>query len=255
MFEEFLYTVTTVGFNLTLEINSPNFQLSKGFGTPEVNDMTSCNRIQVLCTMFPLTKNEAGETRQGIILFKLELKKPLDAKEVIAPINITTEYDDIIGFKRDDKQTLNLESNEDDFFQDNSIRKAILLVRYTDFMNDFIDNQDVNTIPWAEHFKKFIEYFKKEKEAIGDNNLQQELDILNKVMEVYNTDEKAGKKEEKEKEKEKEKDQDNEDMDVSPSKSAKRKAETPVSSKAKKSKIDKSPSTTTPRQSARLRKH
>jgi len=195
MFEEFLYTVTTVGFNLTLEINSPNFLLSKGFGTPEVNNnMTPCNRIQVLCTMFPLTKNEAGETRQGIILFKLEPKKPLDAKEVIAPINITTEYDDIIGLKRDDKQTLNLESNEDDFFQDNSIRKAILLVRYTDFMNDFIANQDNNTIPWSERFKKFIEYFKKEKATIGDSNLQQELDILNKVMEVFDTDEKDEKK-------------------------------------------------------------
>jgi len=62
---------------------------------------------------------------------------------------------------------------KDGLFYDNlDIRKAILLVHYTDFAKEFVENRNM------EKLSKFISYFQKEMEVIGDESLDQELKIL-----------------------------------------------------------------------------
>lgn len=64
---------TPIGFNVSLDVDSPAWQLHSGYGSPEASAVQLGGTAKH-STLFPSTQNEKGESRSGLFIFKLEQK-------------------------------------------------------------------------------------------------------------------------------------------------------------------------------------
>ncbi len=123
--DEFECMVTPMVFDLSLTISSPDCRIVKVIGSPEADLATG--RIMQVKTLFPSPTNAEG-SRGGIIL--LQLDKPLhDCK-----IAMTVSYENRAGFIDESNESFVFKANEPEYFDDNGIRKGILLARYADIL-------------------------------------------------------------------------------------------------------------------------
>ena len=79
MVKEFGYIVSPIGFNINVELKTKNYILSKGYGTPEVNNMKPGTKL-FFSTEFPSAQNDKGERRAGALVFRVESKSDKDEK-------------------------------------------------------------------------------------------------------------------------------------------------------------------------------
>ena len=212
MDDEFEYMVTPLVFDLQLNLNATGYEIEKVYGSPEADEATG--EIMKVKTLFP-SKKEDGETRGGLVLLKLRKLSPENSLKLKLNLKLNVSYEDRNGVIGSDEATieLELEDKEPDFFENTGIRKGILLSRYADLIKNWIIDEresieknetvipSVNSEdgiippivlgrwerqsiplrvsePYKELFKEFAVYFEKEMNAIGDNTLGQEVDIL-----------------------------------------------------------------------------
>ena len=206
MDDEFEYMVTPLVFDLQLNLNATGYEIEKVYGSPEADEATG--EIMKVKTLFP-SKKEDGETRGGLVLLKL---RKLSTENSLK-LKLNVSYEDRNGVIGSDEATVELEEKEPDFFENTGIRKGILLSRYANLIKNWIIDEresieknemvtpSVNSEegivvpielgrwerqsiplrvsePYKELFKEFSIYFEKEMNAIGDDTLGQELDIL-----------------------------------------------------------------------------
>jgi len=212
MDDEFEYMVTPLVFNLLLKLDAPGFEIEKVYGSPEANEATG--EIMKVNTLFP-SKKKDGQTKGGIVILKL---KKTGADE---SLKLTTSYEDRSGQTGGDEMQINLPSVNPDHYDNTGIRKGILLARYVNVMRNWIDDEresyqqkkpvvpvmtyntgiiippDVEipelgrwerqSIPLqvSDEYKTMIsdfkDYFESESQAIGDNTLSQEVEIMEKL--------------------------------------------------------------------------
>lgn len=208
MDEEFDFMVTPLVFDLTLELDAPGYQIEKVYGSPEADEATG--EIMKVNTLFP-SKAEEGEVRGGIILIKLKEISP-DGN-----IKLKVSYEDRNGTKDGDETQVVFPDAEPDFYENDGIRKAVLLSRYADLLKSWIADErraldagrdvvpsvtleDGITVPRVElgewerqslplHvsdpyknlFSIFASYFEKESDSLEDIDLQQETVVLQKL--------------------------------------------------------------------------
>jgi Ca-activated chloride channel family protein len=156
------------------------------------------------------SKSEGGQTKGGLVLLKL--RKTSSSNE---SIYLRTSYEDRNGRTDGDEQIINLETSQPEYFANSGIRKGVLLTRYAALLKNWMTDERQHVqysrpwdpciseatgivIPveynsWWERqsmpltvsgsygriFGDFSRYFSSEMEAIQDNTLGQELDILN----------------------------------------------------------------------------
>jgi Ca-activated chloride channel family protein len=209
MDEEFEYMVTPLVFDLQLVLEADGWEIEKVYGSPEANEATG--ELMKVNTLFP-SKKEGDETKGGLILLKL--KKTGSESS----LTLKVSYEDRKGKIDGSETTIKFGEDEPELFENNGIRKGILLARYADLMKNWIiDEQEHAHIsrPWEprindetgilippvqlgqwerqslplavteeyrELFKEFCEYFGKETGEIGDDTLSQELEILEKLI-------------------------------------------------------------------------
>jgi len=210
MDDEFEYMVTPLVFDLHLNLNATGYEIEKVYGSPEAEEATG--EIMKVKTLFP-SKKEDGETRGGLVLLKLRKLSPENSLKLNLKLNVS--YEDRNGVIGSDEATveLELEKKEPDFFENTGIRKGIILSRYADLIKNWIIDEresieknetvtpSVNaedgiippielgrwerqsiplrvSEPYKGVFKEFYVYFEEEMNAIGDNTLSQEVDIL-----------------------------------------------------------------------------
>ena len=209
--EEFEYMVTPLVFNLKLELDAPGYEILKVYGSPEADEATG--EIMKVNTLFP-SKVDAGETRGGLVLLKLR-----NTGEG-GQMKLRVTYEDRTGKRSSDEQTVDF-SSQDERYDNTGIRKGVLLARYADLLKNWVVDQRASHIPdrpilapcvkyetgivipchphiklgewerqsmplevsphYAAVFRDFSIHFKAEKEAIGDDSLQKELDLLEKL--------------------------------------------------------------------------
>jgi Ca-activated chloride channel homolog len=205
--EEFAYMVTPLVFNLQLNFQSNGWRIEKVFGSPEASEATGS--LMKINTLFA-SKSEGGETRGGLVLLKLR-KTSADNSSIY----LKTSYEDRNGRTDGDTQTINLASVQPEYFQNNGIRKGVLLSRYAALLKNWLidERQHVQyssswepcireatgiiipvelTSQWERQslplhltdsyrriFQNFGRYFQGEMDAIHDNTLGQELNIIN----------------------------------------------------------------------------
>jgi Ca-activated chloride channel family protein len=211
MDEGFDYMVTPLVFNLQLQLDAQGYEIEKVYGSPESNEATG--ELMKVNTLFP-SKTEGGETKGGLVLLKLRKTAP------VAVLRLKVSYEDRMGNTDGDETAIDLEARDAEFFDNTGIRKGVLLSRYADLMKNWVVDErrsqaigeptapsvDFETgivVPepigaslgqwerqstplrvsgiYKELFREFHVHFKSEMEAIGDDTLSQELDILDKL--------------------------------------------------------------------------
>lgn len=209
MDDEFEYMVTPLVFNLQLSLAADGWEIEKVYGSPEADEATG--ELMKVNTLFP-SKREGDETRGGLILMKL--KKTTGGNSLV----LTASYEDRNGNEDSSQTTVGLQEQTLGYFENSGIRKGILLSRYADLMKNWIIDEAEHahiSSPWepriddetgiivppvflnqwerqslplmvspvySELFQKFYTYFEQEMDVLGDDALNQELEILDELI-------------------------------------------------------------------------
>lgn len=208
--DEFDYMVTPLIFNLRLDFQSDDWRIEKVFGSPEADSATGS--IMRINTLFA-AKSEGGENRGGLVLLKLrKISSRPDPR-----VYLRTTYEDRNGRVDGDESVVYLQSQQPEYFDNSGIQKGILLSRYACLLKNWMldEREHLNyTRPWdprvredtgitipAENvgqwertslpltvsdpyrstFRVFLKYFQSQMYEIGDDSLQQEVSVLNKL--------------------------------------------------------------------------
>ena len=207
MDDEFDFMVTPLVFDLRLNLDAPGYEIEKVYGSPEA-DLATGDLMKVN-TLFP-SQAEEGAVRGGAILVKLA--KLSDQGK----IRLSASYEDRDGKSDSDEAEVILEESDSDFYQNNGVRKAVLLSRYADLLKNWmIDERTAAgkggrivpsvtltggivipvelgewerqslpltvSDPYPQLFGRFRDYFQVEAQQIGDETLGQEEAILRKL--------------------------------------------------------------------------
>ncbi|MBN1149963.1 VWA domain-containing protein [candidate division WOR-3 bacterium] len=210
MDENFDYMVTPLVFDLELVLESEGYEIEKVYGSPEAD--LSTGQIMKVNTLFP-SKSEGGETRGGLVL--LRLKKISSDGE----ISLRVSYQDRNGDRDESSEEIDFEASGEEFYDNNGIRKGILLARYVELVKSWLVDQRsggelVSSSPlvsmntgivvfdeeivelgrwerqsmelevsshYSELFQDFNDYFQSEADVLGDTTLSKELEILGKL--------------------------------------------------------------------------
>ena len=214
MGEEFEYMVTPLVFDLSLDIQSDDYDVVAIYGSDSADAKTG--NIMKVNTLFP-SKSEGGEVKGGVILLKVALKNgSVDGK-----VNIKVSYKDRNGKEYSDTQEVTFPNGLDEYYDNTGIRKAIVLTRYANALKDWIlyersedkkflilpitgiidgyeFDEDYVLVLLGEHerasvklsvsndykeiFKSLKEYMEAENQILKDNTFNKEFDALDLLI-------------------------------------------------------------------------
>ncbi len=206
--DEFDCMVNPMVFDLALQVQAPKCRIRKVIGSPEADLATG--RIMHVSTLFPAPTNTDG-TRGGIIL--LQLDRPM----VDTWLTLTLSYEDRNGTIHDAQEKIILKAHADEHFDDNGIRKGILLARYADLLKETATGRhgirvataaaaetDADGSGWSywertgrrlqasaaanDALSAFRRHFSHEAESIGDPALLKELRLLDRLRALVPAD-------------------------------------------------------------------
>ncbi len=211
MDDQFEYMVTPLVFDLNLTLEADGYDIEKVYGSPGANEATG--EIMKVNTLFP-SAIEGGETKGGLVLLKLN--KISDN----ASLNLEVSYEDRNGKKYQNQENIDF-PNKNNFYDNLGIRKGILLSNYADLIKNWIRDERVSqadekpilplidmeegivlsrpfpielgkwerqSLPlevsgdYKDLFKEFLNYFEEEMDNLGDDSLEQEREILEKLI-------------------------------------------------------------------------
>ncbi|MBN1324148.1 MAG: VWA domain-containing protein [Methanotrichaceae archaeon] len=214
MDDEFDYMVSPLVFDLVLQLDVSGYRIAKVYGAPKADLATG--EIMVVETLFPSKKVE-GEVRGGLILVKLE-PVSLEGGTPQGTLRLRVGYTDSYGRPGESVALVDMPPAGGDAYQSDGIRKGILLARYADLLKSWmadersgLDRDEVSPAvtflggipifvelgewerqslplrvspPYGEVFRQFAAYFQVEMEAIGDGELEQEMEVLRRLEDV-----------------------------------------------------------------------
>ncbi|MFC7074229.1 VWA domain-containing protein [Halovenus rubra] len=213
MDEGFDYMVNPLVFNLSLSVETEGYKVEQVYGT--ASDGALDGNIMHVKTLFP-SRTEGNRTKGGVVLLKLNDSGTGDAVE------LQTSYETGAGEDHTTTETVEFADREPEYFQNNGIRKAVALSRYVELSQNWIayergniegespdapeggieskenpylgqwerQSEDLQVSPaYADRFATLVEYFESEIAAVGDESLQQELDILDLLIEAGSVEE------------------------------------------------------------------
>jgi len=206
MDDEFDYMVTPLVFDLNLRLEASGWDIEKVYGSPQADEATG--ELMSISTLFPSERRD-GEARGGIVLVKLHRSFWGWGDS----IKLKVSYEDRNGWTDGSEAVIELPEVEDEYSANDSIRKAVLLVRYAGLLKNWmiderehyhlsypwepcVTEEDGIVIPpetgtwerqslpltvsraYEDLFDYFGGYFADEMYDIGDYELEQELDVL-----------------------------------------------------------------------------
>ena len=207
MDEEFDYMVTPLVFDLKLSLKAVGWEIEKVYGSPEASQATG--ELMKVNTLFP-SKKEGGETKGGLILLKLKKTGPNGS------LLLTASYEDRNGRPDSSEAVIRLDSRTPEYFQNDGVRKGVLLTRYADLLKDWmiderqhvrvvtpwmpmvddrygiiappmLDNWERQSMPlrvsgaYPRLFTEFLSYFLRETDILKDYSLSKEADIIRQL--------------------------------------------------------------------------
>lgn len=217
MGEQFEFMVTPLVFDLELNLESEDYEIAGVYGSDTVN--VDDGNIMKVNTLFP-SKSTDGEVKGGVVLLKLN--KVSEKEDGVLKLSVA--YKDRNGVAHANSQEVNFVDNEEEYYANTGIRKAIVLTRYVNTIKNWIlyersDEPKFLIIPvngivdcnctveevrvlLGEHertsvdltvsdeykniFEQVKEYLAEEIEAIGDKTMKQEIEILDKLIKHKN---------------------------------------------------------------------
>ncbi len=202
--EEFEYMVTPLAFDLSLRVESSEYEIAEVYGSP--GDDVEDGEVMNVTTLFPSPKKE-GETRGGVVLLKLERKRDTEGTGKVGLEAGWVERDGTEG-----TELLQVSVPEEPIFDNSGIRKAVALARYgkemrnwieavrsgrgeTEGRDDWRDSEkrgewEQRSVPlvvpdgYEERLKKVRDYIEGEMKILGDDSLEQETEVIDHVLEA-----------------------------------------------------------------------
>jgi Ca-activated chloride channel family protein len=194
--DEFEYMVTPLVYDLALELDTEGYEIADVYGSPSPDSATG--RLLHVGTLFPSPKHD-GETRGGLILVGLTQTEASPDSELVAS---WTELD---GEEREQRIRIDVPDTPESFAHD-GVRKAIALSRYARelqtwsesvhaganrstavddwLLDDGRNDHERESVPLvvsdgvASRLSRLRNYLTEEMAVLGDDTLQQELDLL-----------------------------------------------------------------------------
>ncbi|MBP3708501.1 MAG: VWA domain-containing protein [Clostridia bacterium] len=207
--ENFDYMITPLIYDLDLSFKSTCYEIENVYGSDSVDKGTG--NIMHINTLFPSASNSSGEVKGGIVVLKL--KKIQENGE---DIELKVSYKDVQEKEHSNQQKVIFKNEKDDYYDNKGIRKAIVLARYVNLMKYWIAYERTNddgfgtyaheytysddyvrsalgvnervskklTISenYKKQFKEMKSYIENEMKELNDNDLENEIDILNKLI-------------------------------------------------------------------------
>lgn len=218
MGEQFEYMVTPLVFDLELNLKSEDYEIMAVYGSDTVDK--SNGNIMNINTLFPSKTTDSGEVKGGVVLLKLNKKN----NSTSGDLTLNVSYKNREGKAFSNSQTVTFNTSSDEYYENNGIRKAILLVRYANLLKNWIlyersESDKFLIIPskgiidccyteeeivillgeherkstplsisdsYKEVFSKMKKYIEKENKEINDDTINKEIDILNKLINFEN---------------------------------------------------------------------
>jgi Ca-activated chloride channel family protein len=216
MDEGFEYMVTPLVFDLQLDIQANSYRIKEIYGSPEADKATG--EIMYVNTLFPSDKTDEG-TKGGLVL--LELEKINESELDVSDIDLKVSYQDRKGEKYTNEVKISgFKETDGEYYENNGIRKGILLSRYATLLKSWIidtreeldetsyeaqvniedgipsssssnqlgqwerqsENLYVSTY-YNQIFDDFTGYFEEEVNELGDDDLNKEVAVLEKLSE------------------------------------------------------------------------
>lgn len=206
--DEFEYMVTPLVFDLSLELDATGYDVESAYGTTAAAETTG--ELVHANTLFPSPKRE-GRTRGGVILVKLRETAASGDQRV----TLETSWETRTGESQSASTVIRASEDTTPAFDNTGIRKAVLLTRYANLLKNWTiaerTSQEENTAAaestalesppdeyplgqwerqstpltvsptYRDRFSSFAGHFEAEMDAIGDDRLSQELDVLRRL--------------------------------------------------------------------------
>jgi Ca-activated chloride channel family protein len=206
MGEGFDYMVTPLVYDLSLSVDSEEYRIENVYGAPGGADTSE---LMEVTTLFP-SRREANQTEGGVIL--LELERTAESSDP-ATMTLSASYETRDGQERETSREITFQGRDEGYYETTGVRKAVALTRYANLMQNWMHyehelatgNQpempdegveraepgqweqgsvDLRvTEPYGQRIDRFRTYFAGEVEALGDDAMQQELDVLDRLAE------------------------------------------------------------------------
>lgn len=211
--DEFDYMVTPLVFDLNLSFKSDYYEIANVYGSDSVDKSTG--NIMHINTLFPSSSNDEGNVKGGIIVLKL--RKINEAEN--ADISLNVSYKDTDEKVYNNGKKITFRETKEDYYDNNGIRKAIVLARYVGTMKNWTiyektkyedfeakkehnvtdycyDDDYIKTVlgvnertsvklsvskEYKETFKELKKYMEEENEELKDNDMKNEIELLDKL--------------------------------------------------------------------------
>jgi Ca-activated chloride channel family protein len=201
MGEEFEYMVTPLVYDLSLELDAEGYEIAQVYGSSAAEESTG--EIMRVNTLFPSPTRD-GQTRGGIVLVQV------DKRAESGEMRLRASWETREGRQQSTATTITFPSGTDEQFANSGVRKAVALSRYADLLKNWmayerdetaVEPEDGIGVPpenlgrweqqsqqltvsdqYEERIRTFREDFAGEVDAIGDDNLQKELDALDRIL-------------------------------------------------------------------------
>lgn len=207
MGEGFEYMVTPLVFDLDLELESSAYEIDRVYGSPSADEATG--ELMHVNTLFP-SRTEDGETKGGVVLLRLSKTGGGDELRLVA------SYEDRDGESHETVETVRFGDARPEHFENSGVRKAVLLSQYGDLLRSWVEYERASLAdeepetptdgigpheerelgrwerqstdlqvspPYGERIAAFADHFEAEREALGDEELEQELDLMETILE------------------------------------------------------------------------
>ena len=205
--DNFEYMVTPLVFDLTLTLKAEGYKIKAVYGSPEA-DLAS-GEIMKINTLFPSQRSD-GRTKGGLVL--LHLEKLSDN----ANLELAVDYSDRAGEQHQNNQAVEFKDSSQAYFDNSGIRKGVALSRFVNVMEDWlryeskqsdlpidhyirsgipIHHDEVDLSYWertsrplkvSARYRSIMselkDYLSQEFEALDDESLERELELLDKLL-------------------------------------------------------------------------
>eukprot|EP01025_Chloroclados_australasicus_P031087 TRINITY_DN3138_c0_g1_i4.p1 TRINITY_DN3138_c0_g1~~TRINITY_DN3138_c0_g1_i4.p1 ORF type:complete len:649 (-),score=40.19 TRINITY_DN3138_c0_g1_i4:431-2377(-) len=186
--EEFKYLVSPLVFDLSIKLNRDSWYIAQVYGVPRLADNKETltdGEILKVSTQFA-SRGTAEGSKGGIILIKLF------SIDTSAPLYFTISYYDQdlkpynFSYRINQFSQIDNLQQQSEYYGSTAIRKAIVLSRYVQFMKEsWLDKISATELTVAQdignQFSRLAIYILDENDEIQDPQLQQEVDLLQKL--------------------------------------------------------------------------
>ncbi|MFC6721434.1 VWA domain-containing protein [Halobacteriaceae archaeon SHR40] len=207
--EEFEYMVTPLVYDLSLELNAEGYEIKQVYGSTAAEEATG--ELMYVNTLFP-SPSEGDKAKGGVVLVEVEQTGSSDGE-----MELVASWERRSGLS--ESTTEQITFPEEKQWGNTAIRKAVLLARYADVLKEWTvterplpeaevyperseSGEEMGVEPpaaeltqWelqskplrlspemADRLAQFRSHFEREADAIGDETLDQELELLDEIL-------------------------------------------------------------------------